>query len=114
MTTPKGASHNLPRAWPALRQGCDAPFSQARADAGSDRQRLISPSPFQGRCGASLPEVQMACEPWACLSQCGETASLMPALAAARFTMPLTVRSVRWPPTLAAGEHGVIGASFAP
>ena len=49
MTTPKGASHNFPRAWPALRQGCDAPFSQARADAGSDRQRVISPSPFQGR-----------------------------------------------------------------
>jgi hypothetical protein len=29
----------------------------------------------------------IACEPWACRSQCGDTASLMPAAFAARFTM---------------------------
>ena len=40
----------------------------------------------------------IACEPWACRSQWGETASLIPALAAVRFTMPLTARSVSEPP----------------
>jgi hypothetical protein len=40
----------------------------------------------------------MACEPWACRNQCGDAASLMPALVAARFTIALTLRSVSLPP----------------
>src|SRR5262249_23283530 len=40
--------------------------------------------------GSEAPR-SMACEPWACLSQCGETAALMPALAAARLTIALTL-----------------------
>jgi hypothetical protein len=40
----------------------------------------------------------MACEPCAWPNQCGDTASLMPAFLAVRLTLPLTARSVRWPP----------------
>ena len=42
----------IPRAWPALRQGCDALQPSARR-CGSYSQQLISPSPFQGR--VSIP-----------------------------------------------------------
>jgi hypothetical protein len=49
---------------------------------------------------ASEAPRSMACEPGAWRSQWGETASLMPALAAARLTMALTLRSVSLPPPI--------------
>jgi hypothetical protein len=62
----------------------------------------------QGSSGllVGTPPRSIACEPWACRSQCGDTASLMPALAAVRFTMPLTARSVSDPPLLRLAKTG--------
>jgi hypothetical protein len=49
------------------------------------------------RLHGKLAPRSMACEPWACRSQCGDTASFMPAALAALFTIALTARSVSQP-----------------
>src|SRR5262245_28920620 len=48
----------------------------------------------------SVAPRSIAWEPWAWRSQCGDTNIVMPAFLAARLTIPLTARSVSFPPPL--------------
>ena len=60
--------------------------------------------------GSEAPR-SMACEPCAWRSQCGDTASLMPAFLTVRLTTPLTAHGQV--AAFAAGEGGIFGAGVA-
>src|SRR5262249_62278439 len=64
----------------------------------------------------SLPhrgaEASVATGALAWRSQCGETGASMPAVAAARFTVPSTARSVSRPPPLRPGDTGSSAAAW--
>jgi hypothetical protein len=79
------------------------------ADSASEVSALLGGA----RCtsGSEAPR-SMACEPCAWRSQCGDTASLMPAFLAVRLTMPLTARSGQVA-AFAAREDGIIGNGVA-
>ena len=57
--------------------------------------------------GSEAPQ-SIACESCAWRSQCGDIASLMPAFLAVSLTMPLTARSVRWPPLRLANTGSLV------
>jgi hypothetical protein len=71
------------------------------------------PCPKVACTSGSVAPRSMAWDAWAWRNQCGETGASMPALAAARRTMPCTARGSSAAPPFAAGKHRVVVAGIA-